>query len=391
MQKIEHYFDYAATTPMLPEVITAIQPYFSQDFANPSSAHQFGQRAFSAVENARETLKQALNLSADDSIIFTGSSTEACNMILHHRVFSAWEQTGKACHVITSPLEHSAVREPLIAMQKWGWCELEFLPVNSCGQVSPDDVKERIRPDTALVSVIYGNNEIGTINPIPEINQICAERDVYFHSDATQFAAHHPLEKNRKFPLTFNIAAHKCYGPKGSGALIYRNVKNDSITPLIYGGKQQNGLRSGTLDVPSIVGLASAFSVFHASHAKRLAHETAARDRIISLVLDQIPDTQLTGHPTERLANHASFAFKNIDSLTLQAVLDQKGFAVSVGSACRSNAIRGQQQLIDLGLNADWASGGLRITAGIYTTDDAIDELVSALTESVAFLRRSGL
>ena len=389
MQNLENYFDYAATTPVLPEIHNQMEPYFSEQFGNPSSVHSFGQEAYAAVEDARDSLRTYFHLPDSSAIFFTGSSTEACNSILFSTIFSAWKRGEKPCHVLISPLEHSAVRETVAFLQKCVFCEAEELAVNSFGQVDPEDVRKKIKPNTALVSVIYGNNEIGTINPIAEISQICAEKGVPFHSDATQYAAHHKLDLRQSNISYLNIAAHKCYGPKGVGALIVQKDELKSFTPLIHGGKQEDGKRAGTHNVPYIVGLSAAYSLLHRDGVLRINKEKADRDLLIQMVLNLIPDSMLTGHPEQRLSNHASFSFKNIDSLILQSVMDQKGFAVSVGSACRSKEIRGQQQLVAIGLGPTWSNGGLRITVGHYTTQAAIQNLVSALAEAVSDIRKT--
>ena len=385
---IENYFDYAATTPLLPTIFTRMQPYFTNLFGNPSSAHRFGQQAYGAVEDARNILLDHFHITNPDNLIFTGSSTEACNTILWATVFQYWKIYGKPGRLLISPLEHSAVNETARFLQDAGFCIIDQLPVNQYGQVDPDDVRKMIRSDTVLVSVIYGNNEIGTINPIPEIARVCKEKGIPFHTDATQYVAHNQIDFGNSEISMMNIAAHKCYGPKGTGAILLGNgVEN--FLPFIHGGKQENGKRAGTHNVPYIVGMAAAYQILDNEFNKRIAFERQKRDLLIQLISENIPDCLLTGHPTERLTNHASFAFKGIDSLVLQSLLDQKGFAVSIGSACRSSKIHGQQQLIDIGLSSEWANGGLRITVGIYTTDDAIYSLVNALKRSIRILRRS--
>ena len=384
----ENYFDYAATTPVHPDVLTAMTPYFSEIFGNPSSAHAWGQAGFGAVEDARRRLA-AWFRTESENIIFTGSSTEANNMVLHGLVMRYWNQAHVPGHVLISRMEHSAVRQTAEMLERSGFCSLDMLPIDSDGVVDPQDVARMLRPDTVVVSVIYGNNEIGTINPVAEIGAVCAERGVPFHSDATQFAAHNRLEL-RLLPVDFiSVAAHKCYGPKGIGALIKKTAA--PVPPLIHGGRQENAERAGTHNVPFIVGMAETYHLLETDFERRIPVESEMRERLIQQILDSVPDSRLTGHRTKRLSNHASFAFKNIDALSLQSILDQKGFAVSIGSACRSKSVKGQQQLRDIGLDDHWSNGGLRLSVGMYTTAEAVDALVKAIAESVAFLRKSGL
>ncbi|MHC1770709.1 MAG: cysteine desulfurase family protein [Flexilinea sp.] len=388
MPEISKYFDYAATTPVHPEVAAAMEPYFTECFGNPSSAHSWGQTGFAAVENARDGLSRHFNTDAEN-ILFTGSSTESNNTVLNSFVMTYWHKFHKSCHLLISRMEHSAVHQTAEHLQNSGFCTINYLPIDQSGLVNPDDVCRMIRPDTVLVSVIYGNNEIGTINPIPEIGTICAEKGVPFHSDATQFAAHNLLDLQTININFISIAAHKCYGPKGIGALISRS--GEKVFPLIYGGRQENSGRAGTHNVPYIVGIGKAYNLLGRDFGKRIPDELDLRNQLINRILSSVPDSVLTGHPSNRLSNHASFAFRDIDGLSLQSLLDQKGFAVSIGSACRSKSMKGQQQLRDIGLDDHWSNGGLRITVGCYSTGQAVDELTESLRNCIAFLRKTGL
>lgn len=386
MEEISHYFDYAATTPVLPEVLQVMQPYFSEKFGNPSSAHAWGQDAFKAMEESRCTVAGLFEV-RPAGVIFTSCSTEASNLILHDRVMKTWTRTKKPGHILTTPLEHSAVINPLRLLEEYGLCEVEELPVDSNGLVDPDDVKKHLRTDTILTTIIWANNEIGTINPIREIGQICREAGVWFHSDATQYAAHRHCSLAENYVDSIAISAHKAYGPKGIGALICADAS--TVSPLITGGMQENAHRAGTQNVPYIVGASRTFKMLDQEMATRVKHEIAMRDLIIMLVLNNIPGSKLTGHASQRLANHASFAFKGIDSRLLQALLDQDGFAVSVGSACKAGTGRGQYQLKTIGLSDEWAEGGLRITNGIHTNVGAVESLVTSIKRCVEFLRDS--
>lgn len=385
MSDISNYFDYAATTPVHPHVAEAMIPYFSESFGNPSSAHQWGQQAFAAVEEARESLSKHFH-TGPENICFTGSSTESNNSILNHFVMSYWNENKKPGHLIISPLEHNAVGQTAKHLQDSGFCVVDYLPVNHHGIVNPNDLAGMIQKDTVLVSIIYGNNEIGSINPISDLGMICRSKNIPFHSDATQYAAHHMMDL-QNLPVDFvSIAAHKCYGPKGIGALI--SSSKNKILPLIYGGRQENTQRAGTHNVPYIVGMARAYAILKSEYQDRSTTEKYFRDRIIHQILTTIPDSIVTGHPENRLSNHTSFAFRHIDGLSLLALMDQSGFAVSIGSACRSTLIKGQQQLRDIGLSDEWINGGIRITVGAFTTDRAVDELIITLARHVSFLRK---
>lgn len=386
MPDISKYFDYAATTPVHPDVVNAMSPYFSECFGNPSSAHRWGQDAFTAVEEARESLSKHFHTNPEN-ICFTGSSTESNNTVLNHFVMSYWNENRKPGHLIISPLEHSAIGQTAQHLHEAGFCVLDYIPVDHHGIVNPDDLSRMIRKDTVLVSVIYGNNEIGSVNPIPDLGNICKMKNVPFHTDATQFAAHQLVDL-QKLPVDFiSIAAHKCYGPKGIGALISNS--NINIMPLIFGGRQEKAQRAGTHNVPYIVGMAKAYALLEAECDNRIHAEKRHRDRIFEQISTKIPDVVITGHPTNRLSNHTSFAFRNVDGLSLLALLDQSGFAVSIGSACRSTSIKGQQQLRNIGLDNEWTNGGLRITVGAFTTDDAVDELTETLARYISFLRKN--
>ncbi len=301
-----------------------------------------------------------------------------------------WCKSNEPGHVLISALEHSAVRETVFSLQSFGFCTVEIVPTDNTGITDPQEIAKRIKKNTVIVSIIFGNNEIGTINPISEIGAVCRENGVLFHSDATQYAAHAQF-KLTEIPVDYiTIAAHKCYGPKGVGAvLIHPDAKLIPITPVISGGKQEKGRRAGTHNVPYIVGMAEAYALLRETASERFAHESMLRNLLIREVLNSIPDTILTGAPGHRLANHASFSFKNVDSLLLQSILDQRGYAVSIGSACRSNLRHGQQQLIELGLSDEWINGGLRITTGLSNTESSIMDFCEVLSETVTEMRNS--
>ena len=369
------YLDYAATTPVDERVLTAMIPYFSGTFGNPSSIHQFGQQAEAAIEEARMRVASDLHANPEE-IIFTACGSESDNLAIRGAVFAQGHLSQKK-HLLISPVEHHAVSHTAEQLAKEFDCNLEYLPVDESGRVDPQEVARRIRPETALVSVIYANNEIGSINPIPEIGRVCRQKNVLFHSDAVQAAAHLPMDVQSDGVDLLAIGAHKFYGPKGVGVLYIR--RGTSLMPVNTGGGQEFGLRAGTQNVPYIVGLAEAFHLAQisvADHARRLI---AMRDFLIGRVLESIPDTRLTGHPTQRLPNHASFVFKGADGNRLLMLLDLAGFACSSGSACKVGSPKPSEVLLAIGLSPDWALGSLRVTLGKDSTPDQIEKFTTVL------------
>ena len=378
------YLDYAATTPVDPRVIKAMLPYFDQLFGNPSSVHTFGQQAEAALEHARETVAEILNCQPKE-IIFTSCGSESDNLALRGAAFTSRQQRG-AKHILTNPIEHHAVTHTAQQLADWYGFELEYLPVDLHGMVQPAEVASRLRPDTAVVSVMYANNEIGTVNPIPEIGALCRAQGVPFHTDAVQGAAYLNADV-----LTLNvdlmaIGAHKFYGPKGVGALYVQ--EGTSLMPVLTGGGQEFGLRAGTSNIPYIVGLAEAFRLVHIELEDRASRLTPMRDRIIGQVLEEIPNARLTGHPTERLPNHASFVFEGVDGNNLLMLLDVDGFACSSGSACKTGNPEPSDVLTALGLPPEWALGSLRVTLGQSSTHEDIEAFLQILPHAVARARQ---
>lgn len=386
MQRIENYFDYAATTPLHPLVRSAMEPYLTDRFGNPSAGYAFAQDAFQAVWQAREQLLAHFNAPKGARVVFTGSSTEAANQVIWSRVFDSRAERGDAAGtVLISATEHSAVRNTVYGLARMGFCRAEAIPVDENATVRLDILAEKIRERPILVSIIGANNELGTIQPVAEIAAICRAAEVPFHCDATQLAAHALIDL-QAVPIDYlTVSAHKLYGPKGIGAIVARG--GASLHPLIFGGSQEAGLRAGTENVAYIAAMAEAYRILRDEFSNRSEDEQRIRDLVIARALSEIPESRLTGHAQRRLSHHASFSFKHVDSLTLQGALDQQGFAVSIGSACRSNRIRGQQQLIEIGLGVDWINGGLRISNGLYSTAESAEALVAALKETVRKLR----
>jgi cysteine desulfurase len=378
------YLDYAATTPVDRRVIEVMLPFFDRDFGNPSSVHAYGQIAEAALESARYLVAQQLNCTPNE-VIFTSCGSESDNLALRGAAFVARQRRG-ANHILISPVEHHAVTRTAEQLADLYGYELEYLPVDANGQVHPEDVSARLRSDTAVVSVIYANNEIGTVNPIPAIGEICRQRGTTFHSDAVQAAAYLPLDVQSLNVDLLSIGAHKFYGPKGIGALYVR--RDTPLIPTQTGGGQEFGLRAGTQNIPYIIGLAEAFRLAQTEREIRVARLMPLRDHIIGNILEAIPNSRLTGHPTQRLPNHTSFVFEGVDGNALIMLLDVAGFACSSGSACKTGDPEPSDVLTAIGLNREWALGSLRVTLGIDTTPDDIDFFLRTLTDIVARMRK---
>jgi len=306
------YLDYAATTPVDDQVVAAMLPYYNITFGNPSSLHRFGQQSEMALEKARKTLADHIN-ALPSEIVFTSSGSESDNLALRGIALAA-RQKKKGNHLLISPIEHPAVLETADHLAKLHDFEISFLPVDRSGLVTPSAVLSALRDDTILVSVMAANNELGTINPISEIGQVCQENAVPFHTDAVQYAAHQTFDVNELKVDLLSLGAHKFYGPKGVGALYIRSGLE--ILPILTGGSQEFGLRAATQNVPLIVGMAEAFQMIQDEGPSRRDHVLLLRDQIINYVLKEIPASQLTGHPQKRLPNHASFVFEGVDGNT---------------------------------------------------------------------------
>ena len=375
------YLDYAATTPLDPRVLDAMMPYFTNLYGNPSSIHYFGQQAEAAVERAREKVAAVLNCQPGE-IIFTSCGSESDNQALRGIAFSE-RANRQANHLLISPVEHHAVSRTAMQLKNLHGFELEYLPVDHFGRVSPDEVSKRLRAETALVSVVYANNEIGTINPIDEIGAICQSQDIPFHTDAVQAATYLSLDVQALQVDLLSLGAHKFYGPKGVGVLYNRKSARFRLMPVQTGGGQEFGLRAGTQNVAYIVGLAEALQLVAENQQVWIDRIQPMRDALIGRVLETIPDSRLTGHPRKRLPNHASFAFYGIDGNALITILDVEGFACSSGSACKTGNPEPSDVLTAIGLDRSWALGSLRITLGAHTTPDQIDRLVAILPEAI--------
>ena len=373
--KTRVYFDYAASTPVDPRVLAAMLPYFSETYGNPSSLHFFGQQAEAALEGARETVAKALHCRSEE-IVFTACGTESDNMALRGMAFLQKKLKG-ANRLVISPVEHHAVSSTARQLADEFGFEVDFLPVDEYGMVNPEEIEGCLKPDTAVVSVVYANNEIGTINPIAEIGAICRKHGIPFHTDAVQGAAYLSMDVQRDHIDLLAIGAHKFYGPKGIGALFVR--RGTSLLPIVTGGQQESGLRAGTQNIPYIVGLAEALRLAQEERPSRVEHLVPLRDALITGVLARIDKVRLTGHPTRRLPNHASFVFKGVDANTMLMLLDMEGFACSSGSACKAGIPQPSDILTAIGLSPSWALGSLRVTLGRDSTMEQVEGFLKVL------------
>ena len=380
------YLDYAATTPVDPRVSEAMRPFFSDAFGNPSSIHRYGQRAEAAVEKSRETVAAVLRCDPE-AIVFTSCGSESDNLALRGAALAMREKRG-ANWILTSRAEHHAVSKTAEQLEKHYGFQVEWLEVNADGMVPAEAVERAICDKTALVSVMYANNEIGTINPIAEIAAVCRARGVPFHTDAVQAAAYLPVDATALNVDLMSLGGHKFYGPKGVGALYVR--KGTQLISSQTGGGQENGLRAGTQNVPYIAGFAEALRLTKEERATRTAHVEPLRDRIIGSVLESIEEARLTGSADRRLPNHASFAFKGVDGNLLLTLLDAAGFACSSGSACKTGNPEPSEVMAAIGLPREWGLGSLRVTLGTASTAQDVDEFLAALPELVEKARGLG-
>ena len=380
MQRI--YLDNAATTRTSPEVVEAMLPYFTEIYGNPSSLHTYAQEAAKAIGEARKKAAAAIHAAAAEEIIFTGGGSESDNMVLRG-IAHAYQKKGK--HIITSAVEHHAVLHTLEAMEREGIAEVTYLPVDADGKVSVQDVEAAIRPDTVLVSVMFANNEVGTIMPIPEIGAVCHAHDGLFHTDAEQPVGHLPIDVQSMNIDMLSLSAHKFHGPKGIGALYVR--KGIRIPALILGGGQERRKRAGTENVPGIVGLGCAIESAVLHMEENAAHMKKLRDKLIAGIPAAIPDVKLNGHPVDRLPNNVNFSIRYIEGESMLLMLDINGIAASSGSACTSGSLDPSHVLLAMGLPHEVAHGSLRLTLSEYTTEQEIDYTLELLPKIVERLR----
>jgi cysteine desulfurase len=369
------YLDYAATTPMDQRVLDKMLPYFRENYGNPSSVHRFGQKAETVVEEAREKVASVLGCRADE-IIFTSCGTEADNLALRGAAMARRNDSNKKW-ILTAKTEHPAVNKTAEQLGREYGFQVEWLDVNEYGIVTPKALSKAVCSDTALVSVMYANNEIGTINPIHELAAIAKANRILFHTDAVQAAAYLDVNVEKLGVDLMSLGGHKFYGPKGVGALYIR--KGTKLVPHMTGGGQEFNLRAGTHNVPYIVGFAEALKLAAEERETRTAHVRPLRDQIIGRVLEEIPDSNLTGHPEMRLPNHASFVFRDVDGNLLLQLLDSAGFACSSGSACKTGNPEPSEVVTSLGYSHNWALGSLRVTLGMGSRPKDVESFLKAL------------
>ncbi len=375
------YLDNAATTAVKPEVVQAMLPYFTEYFGNPSSLHGFAREARAGLDKARTQVAVALNATPDE-IIFNGGGTEGDNTVLRG-VALRYAQKGK--HIITTAIEHHAILHTAEALKKELGYEITYLPVDEFGRVTAQQVAEAIRPDTILVSIMFANNEVGTIMPIAEIGALCRERGVLFHTDAVQAVGHVPIDVHAMNIDFLSLSAHKFHGPKGVGALYVR--KGLRLPSFIYGGGQEKSRRAGTENVPGIVGLGAAIELAVTNIERNNAHMTKLRDLLMDGISASIPEVKLNGHPTERLSNNVNFSIRYIEGEGMLLLLDLNGIAASSGSACTSGSLDPSHVLLAMGLPHEIAHGSLRLTLSDDTTEEDITYVLDVLPKVVQRLR----
>lgn len=378
------YLDHSATTPVDPRVLEAMLPYFTEVYGNSASIHRFGRAAAKALEESRRAVAAILGCHPTE-IVFTGSGTESDNLALRGVAF-AQRRAGRGNHLIVSSVEHHAVLNTARQLEEVFGFEVTYLPVDEHGMVDPDAVGRAIRKDTVLISVMYANNEVGTIQPIAEIARIARAKGVPFHTDAVQAGGMLDLDVNRLGVDLMTLSAHKFYGPKGVGLLYIR--QGTPYLSSLTGGGHERGRRAGTVNVAGIVGLATALRLVQEARESENARLRRLRDRLIRGILERVPDARLTGHPTERLPHHASFVFKGINGEELLLALDVEGIAASTGSACTSGRPEPSEVLLAMGLPHEWAVGSLRLTLGKANTDEDVDAVLEILPRAVARLRQ---
>ncbi len=372
--------DNAATTWTHPEVLKVMLPYFTENFGNPSSIHLFGRRVRGVVENSREEISKLIGATPRE-IIFTSGGSEADNLAI---VGTAYANESKGKHIITSSIEHHAVLDTCKFLENRGF-KVTYLSVDKYGFVDPDDVRNAIRDDTILITIMHSNNEIGTIQPIQEIGEIAKERKIYFHTDAVQSVGTLPIDVNELKVDFLSMSAHKFYGPKGVGALYVRNGVRP--VPLIHGGAQERKRRAGTENVAGIVGMAKALAIAHEDMQEHTTHLVALREHLIKGIFEKIDKVRLNGHPTKRLPGNVNISFEFVEGESILISLDAMGIAASSGSACTSGSLEPSHVLKAIGLPPETAHGSIRFTLGRGNTEEDVDYLIEVLPMIIERLR----
>lgn len=384
------YLDHAATTPVRPEVKEAMLPYLTEQYGNPSGLYQLAADSKQAVESARKTIADTLDCEPEE-IYFTSGGTESDNWALTAAV-ERWRRNNredtekKACHIITTTVEHHAVLHTCQALEKEG-CEVTYLKVNERGQISPEELEKAIRPNTALISVMFANNEVGTIQPIEKIGEIAKKYGICFHTDAVQAYGHLPISVRRLGIDMLSASGHKCNGPKGIGYLYVK--KEVDLPSFIHGGAQERARRAGTENVPGIVGFGKAAELAHMRMELREAQTAAMRDYLIDRLLKEIPFTRLNGSQNHRLAGNCNVSFQFIEGAALLILLDEEGICAAAGSACSSGSKEPSHVLKAMGIPDAIAHGTLRLTIGYQNTMEEMNRAAEAIKKCVERLRKT--
>ena len=372
------YLDNAASTPIHKEVLEEMLPYLKEQYGNPSSIHEMGRFSYKAVQHARKQIANLISANPNE-IFFTSGGTESNNTAIN-----GIAHTNKGSHIITSSIEHEAVLEPCKKLEKEGFT-ITYLPVNNEGLINPEDIKKSINENTCLVSIMFANNEVGTIQPIKEISEICHKKNILFHSDAIQAVGKVKINVNELGIDLLSISSHKINGPKGVGALYIKSGVN--IEPFILGGGQENGFRSGTENVASIVGFGKACNLINHNFEKNSALIRHLRDLLVSKILNEIPHVTVNGHPERRIPNNAHFTFLGINGEDLIIKLDENGISASTGSACSVKTKKASHVLKAMGFSHEQIAGSLRLTVGIDNKISEIEKTLFVLKKVIRELR----
>ena len=372
------YLDNAASTPVHQKVVDEMIPYFKEQYGNPSSIHKFGRTANVAIQNARKRIADLINADSKE-ILLTSGGTESNNTAIYGIVFQ-----NKGKHIITSSIEHDAILEPCKRLEREGY-RVSYLPVDRYGFVNVDDLRKEISPDTCLITIMFANNEVGTIQPIKEISDIAHDNNIVFHTDAVQAVGKVPIDVKELGIDLLSISSHKINGPKGVGALYIR--KGITISPLILGGGQENGLRSGTENVASIAGFGMACKLAKDNMSQNTSYFKNLTSRLSTGILSEIPETSLNGHTEKRIPNNSHFTFLGVNGEDLIIKLDENRIAASTGSACSVRVQKASHVLRAMGFSHEQITGSLRLTVGVTNTEEEIDETIVVLKKVVQELR----
>jgi cysteine desulfurase len=374
------YLDHNASTPVHPDVVAAMLPYFGERFGNPSSVHGFGREARDGVDAAREQIARFLRVSKEE-IVFTSGGTESDNFAIKG-VIGARPGQG---HIITSPIEHHAVLRSCQALERQGWA-VTYVPVDGEGRVDPDDVRRAIRRDTILVTLMHANSEVGTLQPIAAVGRITREHQIPFHVDGVQTFGKIPIDLDDAGIDLLSFSGHKIYGPKGAAGVYVR--RGTKMVAVQHGGDHERRRRAGTENVAGIVGLGKAVEIRAREMAGEAVRLAVLRDRLWDGVRDRVEEVRLNGHPTERLPGTCNLSFRHVESESVVLGLDLQGIAVSAGSACTSGNVEPSYVLVAMGVGIDWAMGAVRFSLGRSTTAEDIDYVVEAIAPLIAKLRK---